>query len=272
MEPGLQNRRDETAAGHPRWLGTAWWLQQCGHGHCHDEGWCRTLDVGYVQHAALGGGIDAHANLWSQIVMCPVLSMYEATICLLVLLERLNFRGGVSPRKSQIDWAFVSGSNLYTQVSSPLRMFHVEFARPLSYFSSMVKHHCTLPTFCSSVSWCGTHLAHRLWTPSWWCRISFKADMPIPSMSWRSLQVICVSSLISSLAQGGIFLGGSRNKSATTVIIIKMTSTKSKLLKPLANNRFSWGNEPKSFTQFFPSEIRDKWSPFSGRNKLRTKS
>ena len=47
-------------------------------------------------------------NSW----LCPVLAMYEATICLLVLLYRLNFRGGVSPGKSQTDdLAFVSGSN-----------------------------------------------------------------------------------------------------------------------------------------------------------------
>ena len=46
------------------------------------------------------------------VVMCPVLAMYEATICLLVLLDRFNFGGGVSPGKSQTDdWAFVSGSN-----------------------------------------------------------------------------------------------------------------------------------------------------------------
>ena len=39
-------------------------------------------------------------------------AMYEATICLLVLLDRLNFRGGLSPGKGQTDdWAFVSGSN-----------------------------------------------------------------------------------------------------------------------------------------------------------------
>ena len=50
---------------------------------------------------------------------------------------------------------------------------------------------------------------------------------------------------------GRLLLGGNRNSSATTVIIIKMTSTKSKLPKPLANSRFSWGNGPKSFTQVF---------------------
>ena len=136
------------------------------------------------------------------VVMCPILAMYEATISLLVLLDRLNFGGWVSPGKSQTnDWAFVSGSKWYTQISSYLTIFYIEFGRSLPYFSSMVKHHCTLPTFCSSVSWCGTHLAHRLWTASWWCRISFKADMPIPSMSWRSLQVIRASSLISSLTR-----------------------------------------------------------------------
>ena len=46
------------------------------------------------------------------VVMCPVLAMHEATVCLLVLLDRLDFRGGVSPGKSQTDdWAIVSGSN-----------------------------------------------------------------------------------------------------------------------------------------------------------------
>ena len=88
----------------------------------------------------------------------------------------------------------------YTQIPSPLTMFHVAFARPLSYFSSIAKHHCTLPTFCFSVSWCGTHVANCLWRPSLWCRILFKTDMPIPVMSWRSLQVIRVFSLIGSLA------------------------------------------------------------------------
>ena len=38
MEPGPENREAETSAGHPRWLGTPWLLQQCGQGHCHDEG------------------------------------------------------------------------------------------------------------------------------------------------------------------------------------------------------------------------------------------
>ena len=37
------------------------------------------------------------------VVMCPVLAMYEAIICFLVLLDRLNFRGGVSPGQSQTD-------------------------------------------------------------------------------------------------------------------------------------------------------------------------
>ena len=46
-------------------------------------------------------------------------------------------------------------------------------------------------------------------------------------------------------------MSGSRNRSATTVIIIKMTSNKSKLPKPLANSQFSWGNRPKSFTHVF---------------------
>ena len=36
------------------------------------------------------------------VVMCPVLAMYEATICLLVLPDRLNFRGVVSPGKNQL--------------------------------------------------------------------------------------------------------------------------------------------------------------------------
>ena len=46
------------------------------------------------------------------VVKCLVLAIYKATICFLVLLDRLNFRGGVSPGKSQTnDWAFVSGSN-----------------------------------------------------------------------------------------------------------------------------------------------------------------
>ena len=35
------------------------------------------------------------------VVMCPVLAMYEASICLLVLLDRLNFRGGVPPGKAR---------------------------------------------------------------------------------------------------------------------------------------------------------------------------
>ena len=46
------------------------------------------------------------------VVMCLFLQCTRQTKCLLVLLDRLNFRGGVSPGKSQTnDWAFVSGSN-----------------------------------------------------------------------------------------------------------------------------------------------------------------
>ena len=77
------------------------------------------MDVGYVQHAARGGGIDAHSNLRLQ---CPwngcdvsSLAMYEVTKFLLVLLGRLNFRGGVFPGKSQTDdWTFVHPGSITT--------------------------------------------------------------------------------------------------------------------------------------------------------------
>ena len=65
---------------------------------------------------------------------------------------------------------------------------------------------------------------------------------------------VCLENLCKSdqfVDTGGILLGGSRNRLAITVIIIKMTSTKSKFPKPLVNSRFSWGNRPKSLTQVF---------------------
>ena len=58
--------------------------------------------------------IFGHSVPFLQWNACDVsgLAMYEATICLLVPLDRLNFKCWVSPGKSQTNnWAFVSGSN-----------------------------------------------------------------------------------------------------------------------------------------------------------------
>ena len=141
-----------------------------------------------------------------------------------MVLDVLNFDTGVFPGKSPTDyWAFASQSNWYTLILSPFTMFLVDFARKPSYFSSMAKLNCTLPPFRSSVSWCGTHIEHCLWAPTWLCKILFKTDMVILNIFWRSFQVIRTSILISCLTRVTFpWPGSSRNRSATTVILIKI--------------------------------------------------
>ena len=124
------------------WSGAlSWWRVMSDFGHR-----VRTACSTYGRHCCTyQSAVTVRLSSSGMVVICPVWAMYEATICLLALLDGLNFRGGVSPGKSQTPCSSMlchrvalSTKDQDTQVSSPLTMFHVEFARPLSYFSSMV--------------------------------------------------------------------------------------------------------------------------------------
>ena len=84
-----------------------------------------------------------------------------------VLLDLLNFTGGLSPGRSQIDCCLVPGSYLYTEVLLPVTMFQTRSDLPPSNFRSMWRHHSIRILFCSLVSWWGTQRAQRFHTPTW---------------------------------------------------------------------------------------------------------
>ena len=113
--------------------------------------------------------------LWSSsttVARWPLVEKKVATIFFPTLLCLLTLVGGCSTGKTQTDdWRFVSGSNWYIQVSSPVTMSDTRRVSPLLNLFSISVHHSTLVHLSPSGKWCGTHREESFLTLKCWCRM-----------------------------------------------------------------------------------------------------
>ena len=160
-----------------------------------------------------------------------------------MLLDLLNFTGGLSPGKSQTEGCcLLFGSQWYTKVSLPVTMFQTLSDLPPSNFRSTRRNHSTLP-----LPFLGQLVGHPT-----------GLTLPYTQVMTQTVSYlfvclfVCLSSWVffdQTLHLGHGLVGTNGHRLATTVTVFKRRSAGLKFLVLLANCRSRWRLVPKAVWQ-----------------------